>query len=466
VEPDGGLACSPSSEVINAREVWVTEGEKDCDNLRKYGLIATTNAMGAGKWCEAYSETLKGKAVIICGDSDSPGIKHVSRLEKELNEVASSTRTVRIPEGFKDISELLESLPSDFERIEALERLRLEAPEKVDGVDLAELDRCAFDFDHQPKKPESVFKLCGQSIATAGNLVMVQGQIKVGKSAVLSAMIAGGICGDDGSVDLLGLECKSSEGKAIIHFDTEQSRYDYDALRIALRRAGGPTSRLSPELLVVMSRAQNRFPMLRACMARAHQRFGGIHFVLIDGICDLFPDVNDGPASIENVEKLQRLAITYNCPIICVIHENPGSEFGKTRGHLGSQLGRKAQSNLKIVKDSASEIITLFTDSSRHAHVSKADGVRFKWDHRLRMHSGLAADTELLRKREEARAEFKEEISEIFHGYETGMLFMELINRIREMRKIQYEGAKSRLQTFVKFGLIAKDEKGHWYPRL
>ena len=40
-------------------------------------------------------------------------------------------------------------------------------------------------------------------------------------------------------------------------------------------------------------------------------------------------------------------------PVFCVLHENPGTEQAKTRGHLGSDLNRKAFANLRIDKDAS-----------------------------------------------------------------------------------------------------------------
>ena len=40
--------------------------------------------------------------------------------------------------------------------------------------------------------------------------------------------------------------------------------------------------------------------------------------------------------------SFHQLAIEYDCVFMTVLHENPNSDFGKTRGHLGSQLSRKA----------------------------------------------------------------------------------------------------------------------------
>src|SRR5262245_41400157 len=44
--------------VLQGREVFIPEGEKDCSNLMRLGLAATTNPMGAGKWRAEYGEHL------------------------------------------------------------------------------------------------------------------------------------------------------------------------------------------------------------------------------------------------------------------------------------------------------------------------------------------------------------------------------------------------------------------------
>jgi hypothetical protein len=56
------LYCLPEVKqaVLEGKTIFIPEGEKDCDNLARLGLVATTNPMGAGKWGDEYSESLKG----------------------------------------------------------------------------------------------------------------------------------------------------------------------------------------------------------------------------------------------------------------------------------------------------------------------------------------------------------------------------------------------------------------------
>ena len=51
--------------------ILLLEGEKDCDNAEKIGLVATTFAGGAGKWREEYSKWFQEAKVICLPDNDS-----------------------------------------------------------------------------------------------------------------------------------------------------------------------------------------------------------------------------------------------------------------------------------------------------------------------------------------------------------------------------------------------------------
>ena len=98
------------SEVLKAETVFITEGPKDADNLRKLGLTATTNAMGAGKWKKAYNQFFKNKNIIILPDNDSIGEKHALEVAKNLYAIAKSVKIIDLPGLAEkgDISDWLE----------------------------------------------------------------------------------------------------------------------------------------------------------------------------------------------------------------------------------------------------------------------------------------------------------------------------------------------------------------------
>jgi replicative DNA helicase len=80
------------------RLVFVVEGEKDADALAGLGLLATTNAMGAGKWRPEYNETLRDRYVIILPDNDKPGREHAIAVAKSVAGVAASVKIIELPD--------------------------------------------------------------------------------------------------------------------------------------------------------------------------------------------------------------------------------------------------------------------------------------------------------------------------------------------------------------------------------
>ncbi len=91
-------------EVLSAQDVIVCEGEKDCEAARNIGLASTCNAGGAGKWREDYSESLRGKRVVIIADADEPGRKHARQIAASLLGKVESLKVLELP-GAKDLSE-------------------------------------------------------------------------------------------------------------------------------------------------------------------------------------------------------------------------------------------------------------------------------------------------------------------------------------------------------------------------
>jgi 5S rRNA maturation endonuclease (ribonuclease M5) len=374
-------------EVIKAESVWIVEGEKDADNLAALGYVATTRAGGSGKWDEELTPWFAGKDVIFCGDNDKPGRDYFPKVEAALSPVARSFRQVIVPAPAKDISEYLESGSDNDTEIEARAKVDalLSVPDPMDAL----LDARRFNLANPPAKPVAVLSINGKTIATAGNLVAVTSQAKAGKTALETAMMAALM---EPTGDCLGITGQNPDGLPVLHFDTEQSPFDHHAVvLLTLRRAGReqPPEWLRSYCLADVATKDRRkavaHEMKRAAIA------GKLRAACIDGIADLCVDPNDPAEAFGLIEELHRLAITYDCPIVCLLHENPGSaDTGKTRGHLGSQLERKAETNLRLSKD-AGGITTVFSERSRHCHIPKDTGPRFAWDDIAGMHTSCAS---------------------------------------------------------------------------
>jgi putative DNA primase/helicase len=93
--------------VLKADNIIITEGEKDVESLRAWGLVATCNPMGAGKWelqsktkgeiIRPYNEYFRGKKVLIVPDNDESGRRHSAQVAANLEGIAESVKVVVLP---------------------------------------------------------------------------------------------------------------------------------------------------------------------------------------------------------------------------------------------------------------------------------------------------------------------------------------------------------------------------------
>jgi 5S rRNA maturation endonuclease (ribonuclease M5) len=84
-------------ELLKARRVFITEGEKDADALAALGLTATCNPMGAGKWRPDFNRYFAAKEVVILPDNDAPGHSHAQTVARNLHGEAASLKVVELP---------------------------------------------------------------------------------------------------------------------------------------------------------------------------------------------------------------------------------------------------------------------------------------------------------------------------------------------------------------------------------
>lgn len=122
--------------LVKAETCYVTEGEKDCLNLIRAGLVATCNNGGAGNFKPVLVPWFTGKHVIILPDNDEPGRKHSEKVAELLSPVAASLRVVRLP-GLPDKGDVSDYLAGGKTR-EDLESLCRDAapwtPGTVDAI--------------------------------------------------------------------------------------------------------------------------------------------------------------------------------------------------------------------------------------------------------------------------------------------------------------------------------------------
>jgi hypothetical protein len=109
-----------------AQPVFIVEGEKDADTLARFGLVATCNACGAGKWTAEHSAFLRGRRVIVLPDNDEAGRNHALQVAQSLHGIAEWVRIVQLP-GLPDKGDVSDWVAAGGTK-EELKRLAEAAP--------------------------------------------------------------------------------------------------------------------------------------------------------------------------------------------------------------------------------------------------------------------------------------------------------------------------------------------------
>ncbi len=184
-------------KVLMSPMVIVCEGEKDCLNLEKLGFVATCNVAGAGKWLDAYSDSLKGRDVVIIPDNDKPGQDHAKKVADSLYGKANSIKTVVLPDPHKDASDFIASFKDPEEAAKALTRLIERTPHTVEPLPVFSIQEMEARYIHHvtfldarsfdlSKFLPSLKGKCRPLIP--GEVAVVMANTGVGKTAIMQSM--------------------------------------------------------------------------------------------------------------------------------------------------------------------------------------------------------------------------------------------------------------------------------------
>jgi len=254
------------------------------------------------------------------------------------------------------------------------------------------MDR-VFDPKKLLPRPPAIYTIADIGICTRGNLTTIYAQSKAGKSSFIAAMIAATMLPGTSSADTLGVKGPNYGHAAVLHFDTEQSTYDWQALVLSiLRRAGlqaPPKWFLSFSLAGMEAAKAERF--VHAALRHAKKQCGAVHSVFVDGVADLVSSPNNEDDSNALVARLHGAAIEHDCAIVNILHLNPASKdkTDKGRGHLGSQLERKSESNLTLKKEGDVTMVVA-EGRQRGKPIPEKKQPCFKWSDEHEMHRSCA----------------------------------------------------------------------------
>ena len=314
--------------------------------------------------------------------------------------------------------------------------------------------------------PVPVIKIRDEIISTAGNITTVSGASKSGKSALMSLFLAGAISRTGAIIDpLQDLYVEPNfENKAVIHIDTEQSRYDHKKKqKTILERA---CFKHCPRYFLSYNIRQLDLPayvtFIQGVCLEANQHLGGIHLIALDGGADFIRNVNDPDQSSEIIKLFGDLALKYNVPVIIIVHTNPGSD--KERGHFGSECQRKSESILRVCKNGeVSHIEPVFLRNAGNGSIPR---VQFTYDKEKGYHvscgyrSPDAADNGS--QRDAQRLGMLKKLAQEAFEPPTALQDKDCQSRLMAASGKQIATVKNYLAEMRAHEFIVKDEDGLW----
>ena len=446
--------------------LFITGGEKDVMSLTVHGFHAIcfnseTVTIPVGI---IHRLSFRFKHIVLLYDVDKAGLDSSAKQELALKNYG--VKRLLLPlEGTK-----VEKDISDFFRLgnsrEDLIKLFLDYLDTIYSETMSALKSCEVDFNNPPPVAQMVVSVNDVPLGTQGNILCITGGEGTGKSNYVTALIAGAIGQSDNNkdkvMDTLGVSvCENSKRKAILFYDTEQSEVQtYKNITNLLRCCGRETM---PEYLKVycltgMSRKE-RLQAIIQSMDKFHYQFRGIHMVVIDGIADLIKGANDETESIAVVEELYRLTGIYNTCIVTILHFIP---LGlKLRGHLGSELQRKAAAILLIEKDTDPSVSVVKALKVRDGSPLDVPIMQFAWDKDAGMHVYLGE------KPKEEKEKRKEDelvaVARDIFGRQDFITYVDLAEQIQAILDVKERTAKSYIKFMREKEIIRKDPSNQSY---
>ena len=435
--------------------LFITGGEKDVLSLASKGFHAICFNSETSTIPQSVIKKLsyRFKHIVLLYDTDTTGLESSAKHEKQLAELGVKRLVLPLSgtKEEKDIADFFKmgKTKSDFTQlfIEFLDSLYSET--------MAILKPCEIDFSNPPLQSEMLVSINNVPLGTQGNLLGITGGEGTGKSNFVGSLIAGSISQTD-KIDTLGTNVQQNkENKAILLYDTEQSEIQlYKNISSVLKRAKSnemPTC-LKAYCLTSMSRKE-RMQAIVQSMDKFYYQFGGIQMVVIDGIADLVRCANDEAESVALIDELYRLAGIYKTCIVCVLHFIPNGL--KLRGHLGSELQRKAAAILSIEKDDDPQLSVVKTLKVRDGSPLDVPLVQFSWDKEKGMHTYLG---EKPKEEKEKRKEIElQSVAKAIFADKRAYTYSDLCEKIQAILEVKERTAKSYIKFMREKGIILKD---------
>ena len=442
--------------------LFITGGEKDVLSLSSHHFNAICFNSETASIPEPIIESLqlRFRHIILLYDTDETGLREAERQAKQLEpyHVFYLSLSLQGTKTEKDISDFF-ALGKTAKDLTSLLTDKLSS---IYTHTIMMLQSCEIDYENPPDASKSIVAVNGVPLGTQDNLLCITGGEGTGKSNYVAAILTGTLGTERLPAErTLGLEITPNpNGLAVLHYDTEQSEAQlHKNLGKTLQRASlKNVPKFYHSLYLASLSRKDRLKLIRESMDLFYHKHGGIHLVVIDGIADLIRSANDETESIAIVDELYRLAGIYNTCIICVLHFVPNGI--KLRGHIGSELQRKAAGILSIEKDDNPEYSVVKALKVRDGSPLDVPMMLFGWDKAEDMHvyrGEKSKEDKEKRKTDELIAVVKEAFRNSFK-----LTYQELCEVLMRKMEIKDRTAKKYIAYMKEQRILIQDTSGNY----
>lgn len=195
------------------------------------------------------------------------------------------------------------------------------------------------------------------SVIEAGDMYLVKGKPKSGKSSILKAFICAIVLGQWGRVKAFIKNLK------ILYIDTEQKPQDCQSILLYVRQMTGCTDEYLDEHVMLFSVRKRERNLLTDDLAFLVKNCKP-NLIILDGAADFVNSFNDEIECTTFVHRLLCIVEENDCALIGLIHENKAADDFNAKGHLGSQFQQK--SALIIEAIATGNLIKVTSSAARH----------------------------------------------------------------------------------------------------
>lgn len=251
-------------------------------------------------------------------------------------------------------------------------------------------------WDNEPAKTPPVLRFAVGTdnecdVGSIGSITAIVASYSTGKSTVSSTIWAAYHLDDTTEADTLGITVQRPEGKPhAIYLDSEQAkRESWDAWQRAQRRAGYDGGDFAANNYHCLSHLESNLDRQLYLWFLLEEVGEQVGLVVIDGIADFVNNVNDHIEVDAFMQRLRRAASERDICCVGTIHINKGASSTAARGHLGSDILRRASAFLTLTKDTEREVHTITVEKSRSG---RSHGKwHFTWDTEQKRHVSTQA---------------------------------------------------------------------------